>query len=145
MDTVLHDIKGQCLCKKIEVSVKNFDPEFGACHCSTCRKWSGGPLLCTDCGHDVNFSDPSQISIYPSSEWAERGFCKSCGTHLFYRLVASGQYLMPIGLFENSDDLKFDHQIFIDEKPAYYDFSNDTSQLTGAEVFAAFTEDGEHE
>ena len=29
-------------------------------------------------------------------------------------------------------------QIFIDEKPAYYDFANKTKNMTGAEVFAAF-------
>ncbi len=29
-------------------------------------------------------------------------------------------------------------QIFIDEKPAYYDFANKTHNMTGAEVFAAF-------
>ena len=32
----------------------------------------------------------------------------------------------------------FTSQIFIDEKPAYYDFANKTHNMTGAEVFAAF-------
>jgi hypothetical protein len=29
-------------------------------------------------------------------------------------------------------------QIFIDEKPAYYTFANQTKTMTGAEVFAMF-------
>ena len=32
----------------------------------------------------------------------------------------------------------FTGQVFIDEKPAYYDFANATKTMTGAEVFAAF-------
>ncbi len=32
----------------------------------------------------------------------------------------------------------FSSQIFIDEKPAYYEFANKTHNMTGAEVFAAF-------
>ena len=40
----------------------------------------------TDCGTDVIFEDESAIGVFESSEWAERGFCKSCGTALFYRL-----------------------------------------------------------
>ncbi len=32
----------------------------------------------------------------------------------------------------------FDHQIFIDEKPDYYSFSNKTYNVTGEEVFAQY-------
>jgi hypothetical protein len=32
----------------------------------------------------------------------------------------------------------FKTQIFIDEKPGYYEFANKTHNMTGAEVFAAF-------
>jgi hypothetical protein len=34
--------------------------------------------------------------------------------------------------------LVFDHQVFIDEKPSYYCFPNETENLTGAEVFAKY-------
>mgnify|MGYP000675211619 CR=1 FL=1 len=37
-----------------------------------------------------------------------------------------------------NDRLKIIHQIFIDEKPAYYCFANETHNMTGAEVFAQF-------
>jgi hypothetical protein len=39
-------------------------------------------------------------------------------------------------MFSAEADLRFDHQIFIDKKPAYYSFSNTTKNLTAAEVFA---------
>ena len=37
-------------------------------------------------------------------------------------------------------DIKFDHQVFIDDKPKYYDFANKTENMTGEEVFASFSE-----
>ena len=45
---------------------------------------------------------------------------------------------MPAGIFENGDDLVFDLQVFIDEKPEYYCFSNETRSMTGKEAFAEF-------
>ncbi|CAK2066980.1 hypothetical protein VCRA2123O443_40306 [Vibrio crassostreae] len=40
------------------------------------------------------------------------------------------------------DDYKLTHQIFIDEKPEYYEFKNETHNMIGAELFANF-ESGE--
>jgi len=128
-------VKGKCLCGKIGIETKEFSVKVGACHCSICRKWGGGPLMSSDCGTAVLFSGEENIEVYPSSEWAERGFCKSCGTHLFYRLLDTGQYIMPVGFFENLPDVTFDHQVFIDEKPAYYNFADKTNTMTGQEIF----------
>jgi len=128
---------GSCLCGATQITAKNIDKKVGACHCSACRKW-GGPLLAVDCGADVTFSNEGNVSVYNSSDWAERGFCNKCGSHLFYRMKQSKQYIMPVGLF-NGDDFVFDHQIFIDEKPSFYCFANETKNMTGAEVFAQFS------
>jgi len=53
-------------------------------------------------------------------------------------LTANNQYFIPVGLFEQPQDFVFEHQIFIDEKPAYHCFSNETKNITGAEFFAEF-------
>lgn len=45
---------------------------------------------------------------------------------------------MPVGLLNTEGDIHFSHQVFIDEKPSYYTFANDTQNMTGAEVFAMF-------
>ncbi len=93
-----------------------------------------------DCGADVRFEGEESISVFSSSDWAERGFCGNCGTHLFYRLKGSGEHMVPVGLFEDGADLVFKGQVFIDEKPDYYTFANDTKNLTGAELFAMFND-----
>ena len=103
-----------------------------------CRKWGGGPLLAVDCGSELTFEGEESISVFDSSQWAERAFCKKCGSHLFYRVKESSQYIVPVGLFEDDGAFVFDHQIFIDRKPAYYQFANETTNMTEAEVFAKY-------
>ena len=137
-------LKGGCLCGAVEVEAISGNTNAGACHCNICRRWGGGPLMAVDCGLDVSFSNEDSITRYASSDWAERGFCSACGTHLFYHLKGKGQYIMPAGLFADAESsLTFDHQIFIEEKPGYYAFANDTHNMTGAEVFAS-AGDGEN-
>ena len=93
-----------------------------------------------DCGTEVTFAGDENVSVYVSSDWAERGFCRQCGTHLFYRLKATGNYSVPIGLFEDDEQLEFRHQVFVDERPSYYEFSNRTKDMTGAELIAKFSQ-----
>jgi hypothetical protein len=95
--------------------------------------------MAIDCGADVSLSGDDNVSIFDSSKWAERGFCSRCGSHLFYRLKDSGQYIVPIGLFDAELDVRFTSQVFIDEKPAYYAFANETKNMTGAEIFAMYS------
>ena len=49
-----------------------------------------------------------------------------------------GLYAVSAEAFDERGGFAFTSQIFIDEKPAYYDFANQTHNMTGAEVFAAF-------
>ncbi|MEE9332447.1 MAG: GFA family protein [Methylophilaceae bacterium] len=132
---------GKCLCGAVEVTAKTMDPEVGACHCSMCRKWAGGVFLVVDCKKEVEFSGEENISVFNSSEWGERGFCAKCGTNLFYRLKENNQYFMSSELFDAEVKFHFGHQVFIEEKPEYYAFANDTKNMTGAELFAQFSSD----
>lgn len=132
------DLEGQCLCGSIRISASSDSNSVGACHCKSCRRWGGGPFLEIDCGQAVTIDGEEHLAVFDSSDWAERGFCRNCGSHLFYRLKESGQHMVPIGLFDDRDDLAFTHQVFIDEKPLYYHFGNDTREMTGAEVFAMY-------
>lgn len=131
-------MKAKCLCGSIEVNAPEHD-EAGLCHCSICRRWSGGPMLAVHCGPEVTFSGRSPTR-YKSSEWAERGFCATCGTHLFYYLLPSQEYILPAGLFQDKD-FRLTNEIFIEEKPSYYEFHNETKKMTGQQVFEMFAAD----
>lgn len=132
----MKDIKGNCLCGAVTVQARG-EGNMGACHCGICRKWGGGPFLCAE-AKDVTWQGDAQIGVYASSDWAERGFCKHCGTHLFYRMKDSSFYAISAGVVDPEGALVFDHQVFIDRKPGNYAFANQTQNLTEAQVFAMF-------
>ena len=131
-------ITGTCLCGSVRISAESVSNSVGACHCGTCRTWGGGPLLAVDCGTDVSIDGADHVTVFDSSQWAERGFCSRCGSHLFYRLKQNQQYMVPAGLLDGYEGAQFDQQLFIDQKPAYYAFANETEDMTGAQVFEKF-------
>jgi len=130
--------KGQCLCGAVNFTVKHMRSNVGACHCGMCRRWGGGPLMAVNCGTEVAFEGEENITVYNSSDWAERGFCNKCGSHLFYRLKESNEHQMPVGLFDNQEGFDFNLQVFVDRKPSFYSFSNKTNEMTEAEVIEKF-------
>ena len=130
-------MKGNCLCGAVGFT----SPEarnIGVCHCGFCRRWSGGPMLAVHCGPKVEFTGAEHIAVYPSSDWAERAFCKTCGTHLYYKLLATGEYFVPAGAFD-SNDFQLASQIYIDKKPPYYAFVNETPMLTEQQVIEKYS------
>lgn len=132
-------ISGHCLCGTVSL---NFSPKtetFAACHCGMCRKWAGNSMLSVEVNKDISFSGEDSITVYNSSEWADRGFCEKCGTHLFYRTKSGEFTCVPLGLLEDVDHLKFAMQIFIDRKPANFSFAEKTNVMTEKEVFAKFS------
>lgn len=132
------DVKGQCLCGAVKLAVKNVKPHMGVCHCSRCRKWAGGPSMAIDAGTEVEIEGEENITRFDSTDWCERAFCKTCGSNLFARIKEPNHHYIQAGLFDGMDEFEFTEQIFIDEKPKLYDFSNKTKNMTGQEVFDAF-------
>ena len=108
-------MKGTCLCGSITIQIEH-EGSFEACHCDMCRKWGGGPFLSIHAKSYQLLSDENKVSKYQSSDWAERGFCQNCGTHLFYYLKPTDDYMVPLGLFQQEELFHFKEQIFIDKK-----------------------------
>jgi len=131
-------MSGSCLCGAVRFTAAPANGHVDACHCSMCRKWSAGPFLARDCADTLKVEDRTHLGVYRSSEWAERLFCKQCGSVLFYRLVEKNTHFASAEAFDDRSGYVFTTQIFTDEKPDYYDFANKTRNMTGAEVFAAF-------
>ncbi len=79
-------INGKCLCGAVSF---DFSPKIkwvAHCHCSQCRRAHGAAFV-TWVGVDdssVNINSQS-LNWYQSSTQAQRGFCKQCGSTLFFR------------------------------------------------------------
>lgn len=125
---------GKCLCGLISIEVPTLSQHADICHCGMCRKWSAGPFLAIECHEEITITGQEHLATYKSSEWAERVFCKNCGSSLFYKLKDSNFRALSAGLFDRQN-FTLEKQIFIDEKPDYYDLLNDTPKLTGQQVF----------
>lgn len=127
---------GKCLCGAVTFSAEQVETHIHACHCSMCRKWTGGPMQAAEVG-SVTFTGDEHIKTFASSPWAQRGFCAQCGTTLFYRLNEPQMYMIATGAFDDAEQFSLAGEIFIDEKPAGYDFAGDHPRLTGAEFMAS--------
>ena len=129
---------GRCLCGAVKITLKGDHREVGVCHCAMCRRWGSGPNMAIEAGQDIEIEGRDQVTAYRSSDWAERAFCRTCGSNLYYRIVEADQYFLCAGVLDNPEGLVLTSQIFIDEKPAFYGFANETKTMTGAEVFALY-------
>ena len=136
-------LKGACLCGACTLTATPKSMNMGACHCSMCRKWSGGIYLGTTAAPDaIHFKGTENITTYTSSPWAERAFCKICGSNLYYRVTAPGPqhgtYHFGFGTLDTPGDAKLTGELFIDLKPSGYSFAEPTHAMTEAEVLALF-------
>lgn len=139
---------GSCLCGDVTYEIENTPTKVGACHCVMCRKWSGGIYLAVHLTKDqVTFKGEEHIECYKSSDWAERGFCKTCGSSLFYRVTApgpnEGDLHLAFGTIDDQSGMYLEEEIFIDRKPEGYSFAQDTAKMTSDQMFALFAEAGE--
>ncbi|WP_299371565.1 GFA family protein [uncultured Tateyamaria sp.] len=140
---------GSCICGAVRFDITTPVTETGACHCSMCRKWSGGVYMAVAVpkgGMDITGAD--NISIYASSPWAERAFCKTCGSSLFYRVTApgpmQGEMHVGLGTLADTSGIAFTGELYIDLKPESYSFAGtDRHQMTDAQVTAMFAGLGE--
>lgn len=137
------NVGGACACGLVKFSANLPEAKFHICHCSICRKHSGGPQMATLVNEAPMLSSDGTLVWYKSSDWAERGFCGTCGTNLFWRLADEPDAMTGISIevLDNVDDLELSQHIFIDEKSKHYDFKDDCPRLTGAEVIAEMTGD----
>jgi hypothetical protein len=87
----------------------------------------------------VVFKNEEYLKWYSSSEWGMRGFCGECGSNLIWSMKDRSMMCPLIGSVDDVSNITFSTELFIDEKPEYYDFQNDTKKMTGAEVFAEFS------
>ncbi|WP_419820263.1 GFA family protein [Acinetobacter sp.] len=133
-------MKGQCVCGATTFTVELKNHDVHACHCSICRRQTSGVIMTIDVEQgSLKFTQDDHLSIYNSSEWGERGFCNCCGTNLFWRTKdRSYCNINAFALDQQLQELKFNMEIFIDNKPEFYAFNNETKKLTEADVIALF-------
>lgn len=134
-------LTGHCLCGAVTYAAEGIDTEVHGCHCGMCRRWGGTPAFAVRVDL-VEFEGEDNVSRFESSAWAERGFCRRCGTHLFYRLKETGEYILWLGSFDDLTPFSLGMEIYIEEKPELYALAGDRPRLTGEQVFELLKQEG---
>jgi len=85
MPTSIH-AEGGCLCGAVRYSVCGVVDESGYCHCRTCQRQSGAPVVAWFALAPSGFSYlKGAPNIYRASAHAGREFCGNCGSYLVFR------------------------------------------------------------
>lgn len=121
--------KGSCLCGKVSYSVNGPLRPVIACHCTQCRKQSGHFYAATAADNEtLTIYGEDQITWYHASDDAERGFCKNCGSALFWRRPTDNYTSILAGSLDGKTGLKIIKHIYVADKGDYYDIKDDVPQ-----------------
>lgn len=130
------------MCGAVRFDARNVPSTYGICHCPMCRRWTGLALAEVSVKtEDITWHGAEHIATRPSSDRAERAWCRECGTNLYFRQVKEDKWFggtdLPIGIFDDPDGFTLTHEIYIDHKPGSFGFAGEGhKQLTRADVVA---------
>ena len=110
---------GSCFCGAIGF-IANLPSKWCAhCHCSMCRKTHGAGYV-TWVGFEADQVDithgEDQLKWLDSSAGAQRGFCKNCGSSLFFRSERwTGELHIALGCMDDAIDRQPQANVFFDK------------------------------
>ncbi|HMQ58616.1 MAG TPA: GFA family protein [Rhizobiaceae bacterium] len=122
--------KGTCHCGAVQFTVSGNLRDVIYCHCTQCRKQTGHFYAATNAAMDeVAISGADSITWYAASPHALRGFCKSCGSALFWCANGSDTISILAGAFDKPTGLTGAKHIFCADKGDYYEIADGLPQF----------------
>lgn len=117
--------QGGCYCGAVRYRVTAALRNIVICHCGQCRRLNG------HCGaHSKAPTDSIEITRDQGLAWfqisadARRGFCRSCGSPLFWEFAGQPGTGIVAGSLDDSSKLTTLGHIFVADKPAWYDIDD---------------------
>ncbi len=129
-------IPGSCLCGAVRFSV-TVPVRFAVhCHCSRCRKAHGAAFVTWVGVPDPGFrfdTGESEVGWYASSPEARRGFCRACGSPLFFRSTRwPGEVHVVRASLEGDPGMEPKAHVFADARVPWVTLGDDLPVLGGA-------------
>ena len=117
---------GGCLCGAVRYEVRGKLRDVINCHCSMCQRQHGnfGPHS-KALKKNIKVTKSDGLAWYQTSDVARRGFCRQCGSGLFwepFNLDATG---IIAGTLDQPTGLKTMGHIFISEKSDFYSIDDE--------------------
>ena len=128
-------VEGHCLCKAVRIEVAAAAGEIEICQCTMCRRWGGAFYSALESGQ-FTIHGEDNVAVYRSSEWAERAFCKTCGSNLWFKFLPTGNSSFSAGLFDSASGAKVEKEIFVDEAASWSCIAGEHPKVTGEEIIA---------
>lgn len=93
-------VRGACLCGEVEFDVR--EPQsLGVCHCTRCRRWTGGaaPVVVVAADNFEVTKGQDLIRQYQPEGFSPRYFCGNCGSGVY---TGGGEvYYVLAGVLQN--------------------------------------------
>ncbi len=120
-------LKGSCLCGDISFSTEAEPQGPSMCHCSQCRKQSGG-VWSSAYVNDTDLSINGAVRWFSTSPTAKRGSCPRCGSFLFWKAHDENTTSFALGAVDGPTGLSLQKHIFVADKGDYYDIADSVPQ-----------------
>ncbi len=104
-----------------------------ACHCTQCRKTSGHFWAATSVPRDsLRLVKDQGLAWYQSSASARRGFCKGCGSSLFWDPAHGDAISIGAGCIDGDTGVTIDCHWYVADKGDYYELTDGLPHFTAA-------------
>ena len=112
---------GSCLCRAVTFELHGQLRPVLACHCTQCRKTSGHYWAATELDRDgLQMTRDDGLRWYRSSDRAQRGFCSTCGSSLFWQEDGAESISVAAGAIDGETGLHIEKHIYEADKGDYY-------------------------
>jgi hypothetical protein len=119
-------VTGQCLCGAVSYEIDGPLSAPTLCHCGMCRRINGAPGAFTSAAAtSYRISGEDNLNWYRSSADAERGFCKACGSKLFWRERGGEALDVCMGSLNAPTGLRLGAHIWARHQGDYYEIGDD--------------------
>jgi hypothetical protein len=82
---------------------------------------------------DIKIVDTGELSWYKSSKTSRRGFCRNCGSSLFFDHGKGNPLGISAGSLDGACNLNVAVHIYVDEKGDYYEIPDEAPQMNSRE------------
>ena len=124
-------MNGSCLCGAVSYQVSGPLRPVVACHCTQCRKATGHYVSATSALRE-DIAIVGAVTWFQSSDTAQRGFCGTCGSNLFWDGAGVNMSIFA-GTFDGETGLELAGHIFCADKGDYYTIGDGAPQSAGAD------------
>ena len=132
-----HEYSGGCQCGAVRWHATEVGDNPHICHCRMCQKASGQPFMGLTGGNIEHLKwTRGAPSFFRSSNMAQRGFCRDCGTPLYYRSLSGPNVSMTIASFDTPHAIPIRYEMGLEGRHP------DLRPLPGAEQIGT-TEEGD--